>query len=211
MNLHFFDISGLEKELRQLPPLHRVAFAASICERILPNYNAFSRMENWGDPSVPRKALDEIWQILAGKPADVAKVRQLREDCSCEDVLPDSDEFYDSYYILEAQEAIFAICSTLLAYIDSDLRNIIWVVKNARFNTIELFICARDKLFNASQYKDDKDKLVAIANHPLAVREMTKENEDLERLKEMKTLDRDFLEWLRTSFDNDGKSIIDVS
>lgn len=174
MKPNFFDISTLEEELKQLPPLHRVAFAASICERMLPNYNAFSRMENWGDPSVPRKALDEIWQTLAGKPTDVAKVSQLREDCGREDVFPDSDEFYDSYYLLEAQEALFAIRSTLLAYLDSDVQNIIWVVKTARFNTIELFIRARDEHFKLRQYKDKKDKLEVIANHPLAVREMTK-------------------------------------
>ena len=64
MNLHFFDLDTLEKELKKLPHLHRVAFATSICERMLPIYNAFCRMENWGDPSVLRKALDEIWQIL---------------------------------------------------------------------------------------------------------------------------------------------------
>ncbi len=211
MNSYFFDISDLEKELRQLPHLHRVAFAASICERMLPNYNAFSQMENWGIPSVPRKALDEIWQILEGKPTDVVEIRQLREDCSRENILPDSDDFYDSYYLAEAQEALFAICSTLLACIDLDLQNIIWVVKSARFNTIELFIRARDESFKASHYKDKKNKLEAIANHSLAVREMAKENEDLQRLKEMKTLEREFLEWLRTSFNNDGKSIIDAS
>jgi uncharacterized protein YjaG (DUF416 family) len=211
MNLHFFDLEALKQELKELPPLHRVAFAASICERLLPNYNAFSRMENWGDPSVPRKALDEVWQILEGKPADVAKVRQLREDCGRENVCPDSDEFYDSYYVFEAQEALLALRATLLAYLDSDLQNIIWVVQGARFNTIELFIRARDESFNASQYKDRKNELEAIANHPLAVREMAKENEDLQRLKDTETLDSDFLEWLRTSFNNGGRSTIDVS
>lgn len=214
MNLPFFNLNALEQELKELPHLHRVAFAAAICERMLPNYNAFSRMENWGNPSVPRKALDYIWQSLQGKPADEAQLRQLAEDCASEDICPyseDTDEFCSSYYLFEAQESLAAIYASLQAYLNpTSLQFIIQVVKCARFNTIELFICARDKSFNASQYKDKKDKLEAIANHALAVRELAKENEDLQRLKEAKTLDCELLKWLRTSFNNDGKSIIDA-
>ncbi|MGE5658460.1 MAG: DUF416 family protein [Actinomycetota bacterium] len=55
--------------------------------------------------------------------------------------------------------------------------------------------------------KDIHDEL---ANHPLTIRERTKQNEDLRCLKEIETLDRDFLEWLRTSFDNAGRSLIDL-
>ncbi|KYC37631.1 hypothetical protein WA1_39910 [Scytonema hofmannii PCC 7110] len=212
MNLYFFDMDSLEQELKQLSPLHRVAFAASICERMLPNYNAFSRMENWGNPLVPRKALNEIWQALQRKSADEVQLLQLAEDCVREDICPDSDDFFDSYYLFEAQEALFAIHATLHAYLNpTSLQFILQVVKGVRFNTIELFIRARDESFNASQYKDKKAQLDAITNHPLAVREMTKENEDLQRLKEMKILDCNFLEWLCTSFDNGGKSIIDAS
>ena len=94
MELSFFDIDGLEQELKQLSPLHQLAFAASICERMLPNYNAFSRMENWGDPSIPRKALNEIWQILQGKIVDRVKLIQLAENCGCENIFPDSDVFF---------------------------------------------------------------------------------------------------------------------
>ncbi len=60
--------------------------------------------------------------------------------------------------------------------------------------------------------QEDELEVIApmIANHPLAVRELAKENEDLQRLKEAKTLDCELLKWLRTSFNNDGKSIIDA-
>ncbi len=125
MNLPFFNLNALEQELKELPHLHRVAFAAAICERMLPNYNAFSRMENWGNPSVPRKALDEIWHILLGEPANVTKLHQLRQECGCEGVFPDCDKFCDSYYLFEAQETLFAIRATLQAFLDSDLQNIL--------------------------------------------------------------------------------------
>ncbi len=50
----------------------------------------------------------------------------------------------------------------------------------------------------------------AIACHPLAVREMAKQSKDLRFLKQAEKLNPDFVEWLRTSFDNDGKSLIDL-
>ncbi len=50
-----------------------------------------------------------------------------------------------------------------------------------------------------------------IASHPFVVREKAKQNEDFQQLKEVETLDRDFLEWLCTSFDNGGKSLLDLS
>jgi hypothetical protein len=60
-------------------------------------------------------------------------------------------------------------------------------------------------------YQKLEEPSVTFASHPLAVREMAKQQEDLQRLKEVETLEQDFLEWLRTSYDNDGKSVIDVS
>ena len=205
MNLHLYNFDALEKELVGLPPLHRIAFAASCCERLLPNYNAFSRLENWGDPFVLRTALDEVWQILQGKPVDAAFIRKLIEDC--EGVIPDSDDFGGLSDML-AQEAAIAICNSLEACLDPTPQQIIKVV-NCVTNTIDAFL---DESFNISESKVGlKSTEEAISSHPMAVREMAKQSEDLQRLKQAEKLDRDFLEWLRTSFDNDGKSLIDLA
>ncbi|MDF5725293.1 MAG: DUF416 family protein [Rhizonema sp. PD37] len=205
MNLHLYEFDALEKELEKLPTLHRIAFAASCCERLLPNYNAFSRQENWGDPSVLRIALDEVWQILQAKPVDAALIRKLIEDC--EGVIPDSDDF-GGLSDMEAQEAAIAICNTLEACLDPTPQQIIKVA-NCVTDSIDAFL---DESFNVSESKVELKKLVeAIASHPMAVREMAKQSEDLQRLKQAEKLDRDFVEWLRTSFDNDGKSLIDLA
>lgn len=208
MNLNFYEFDALEKELEGLPPLHRIAFAASCCERLLPNYNAFYRLENWGDPSVLRTALNEVWQILQGKPVDAALIRRLIKDC--EDVIPDSDDF-GGLSDMEAQEAAIAICNTLEACLNPTPQQIIRVA-NCVTNTIDAFVPHGDKSFNVSESKVGLKKLEeAIASHPLAVREMAKQSEDLRLLKQAEKLDPDFLEWLRTSFDNDGKSLIDLA
>ena len=50
-----------------------------------------------------------------------------------------------------------------------------------------------------------------ILNHPFAIREIAKQKEDLQRLKDVETLEPELLEWLRTTSYNNGKSLIDLS
>lgn len=210
MNLKFFEYDTLEEELKQIPIPHQLAFAASICERLLPNYKAFCQnlVEPWGDPSVPREALDEVWRILAGKPLEPVLVSQLRDECGRDDIFPDSLDFGDDSY--EPQETLMAIRATLAACIEPDLQLIIRVVEHAR-NTIDAYIPYKDENFQLTLEKDGKEKYYeAIANHPFALREIAKETEDLQRLKATQTLDRDVLEWLCTSSKNNGKSLIDL-
>ncbi|MBH8573199.1 DUF416 family protein [Nostocaceae cyanobacterium CENA369] len=64
------------------------------------------------------------------------------------------------------------------------------------------------------EYSEDMshEELVEIvSNHPFTVREMAKQSEDLQRLRETPTLTAEFLQWLRTSSENGGKSLLDLS
>ncbi|MGB8689878.1 MAG: DUF416 family protein [Microcoleus sp.] len=210
MTSQFFNLDSLEQELKQLSHLHQVAFAASICERMLPMYDKFSLMANWGQPSLLREVLDEVWLILQQKSIAQSKIRKLMEKIDGEGVWPDSDsdEFCDAYYLFESQFTISALYSTLTALLTSDSKYIIGVVRNARFDTIEGFISQRDKLY---ELKNSQDMLEPIANDPLAKQELAKEMEDLQNLKKADKLSAEFLEWLRTSSCNNGKSLIDLS
>ncbi|MBD2410323.1 hypothetical protein FACHB389_01730 [Nostoc calcicola FACHB-389] len=64
------------------------------------------------------------------------------------------------------------------------------------------------------EYSEDishEELLEIVANHPFTVREMAKQSEDLRRLRETPTLTPEFLQWLRTSSENGGKSLLDLS
>ncbi len=63
-----FDEQQLTRDLVALPASHRVAFAASCCERLVPNYQAFALMEDWGNPRLLRRALDAAWKTAEGIP-----------------------------------------------------------------------------------------------------------------------------------------------
>ncbi len=210
MTLQFYNLDSLKEELKQLPHLHRVAFAASICERMLPMYKIFSQIENWGRPSVLRESLDEVWLILQGKPIDSSKLHQWMEDYLCEDVCPHVEEYnFDNLdYLYEAFFTVSALDCTLTALLTSDLKHIIAVVNLARFETIERFITERDNLVEAD---NPQDEMELIANHPLAIQEIVKEMEALQKLKNADKLEPELLEWLRTTSHNNGKSLIDLS
>ena len=167
MNLKFYDFDSLEKELEKLSPLHRIAFTASGCERLLPNYNAFSREENWGDPSILRKALDEVWQILRGKPIDVEALSQLIIDCYSDDMVPHSEDF--SGYVMEARGVCTAIYHTLNACIDCQTKTIVEAVTRLAF-AIEFYENLNEDLNVDVDKLEYSEYIEAIAKHPLALR-----------------------------------------
>lgn len=211
MNLDIAYLEALEKEIAGLPPVHRIAFAASCCERLLPNYSAFAREEGWGNPFVLRAALDEVWQILLGQPADAAKIDLLRENCK--NAILHDEEVFNSHHNYEAQLAAIAISNTLEACLDPAPKVVVKVIEGA-VDTISEFI--RIEKENADPRWTDKpfeEQNKEIADHPFTVKEIAKQSEDLRKLKEIEILDRDFLECLRTSSSsyNDGKSLIDLS
>ncbi|MDB9514037.1 DUF416 family protein [Kamptonema animale CS-326] len=209
MNLEFYNLDLLEKELEKLPLLHRIAFAASICERMLPIYNVFSQQEGWGDPTSLRIALDEVWEVLQAKPVDEAKIRQLIDDC--ENAAPHSDYVMQSRYDFEAQLTCSAIRSTLEACIDCNSQHFIDVMEFVR-DIINGFLTSRKDDADPNWYKKSlQEQEEYVSSHALAKQEIAKEQEDLQRLREVETLDREFLESLRTSFNNSGRSLIDLS
>jgi hypothetical protein len=103
-------------------------------------------MYDWGNPEVPRAALNEVWEVLAGKPVAPSTVLQLREYCSREDVFPDSLELGDD--CLEPQEVLIALRATLQAYIEPTVQNIIQVAKCARNTTTARLIPASGSISN---------------------------------------------------------------
>lgn len=207
-NLDYRELNTLEKELEQLPPLHRVAFAASICERMLPNYSAFATEEGRGNPVVLRAALDEVWQILQGKLVDAETIHQLINNC--EGLPPDEDD--DGTYMYEASMTRTAICYVLSTCLEPTPQNVAKIARLVGDLLFEDIVIEREIANPNWRNKKSFDEQVNdVASHPFWVREVAKENEDLQRLKAIKTLDQKFIKWLRTSFDNGGKSLLDLS
>ncbi|MBP0011484.1 DUF416 family protein [Roseofilum sp. Belize Diploria] len=207
MTLEFFEFENLEFILENLSPFHKVAFSASICERMLPIYEIFSQEEGLGDPEILRNSLDEIWKILHGKPAEVEQINTFLKKCEQEVI--DSESITKSQFDLEPTLAIEALCTTLESCLEPTTKRAIRVaccVTNAIFAFFQVRQEEADLSWEEKSFIEQKEFII---NHQLVQQEIQKQEEDLQCLQDSKTLDKELLEWLQNSSSN--KCIVDLS
>lgn len=210
MDIELENLESLKRELERYSRLKQVAFAASCCERLLPAYHIFVSTENCGNPSIVNNALDEVWQVVGGSIINISKIHKLRDGCLRENLLHE-DRIFESRYDYEAQQAVSAIYYALEACLDkNNIQPIINVVKCVKDTIYEFLIIQRDEMADEAWYsKSLEEQYKELSSDHLVLREIARQGEDLQRLKEVDTLDREFLEQLRTS--NEGKSVLDLS
>src|SRR5262245_14287733 len=108
---HFRNVSvALENKLQGLSHSHRLAFAASCCERAYPNYLIFFQRAYWGGPVALRTSLNRVWDFIEGSLRALDDIGELEE--KCELVTPDLDDFTTSDIDVQAgaaQEAAFMV------------------------------------------------------------------------------------------------------
>ncbi len=202
--LIFFNV-----KLEDLPDLHRIAFAAACCERLLPTYYVFAREGGPGNPSILRSALDEIWNILEGQEVNINKNKTFIQDIECE--IQKSEDIF-TRYDWEANLAAYAIIYILEACIESaDLVKIMKIMKNIE-DTIYGFIEIQKDIQNDSTWakKSYKEKFKEVKNHPFILREIAKQNLEVQKLRQKDTLDSNFLQEFQKSSTYNGKSVVNL-
>lgn len=115
MNLDEQLNEQLAEELGALSVGHRALFAVATTERLLPNYQAFSLLEGWGDYGTLRSSLDFVWSaLIAGNVPilDASPVKKMRRLCMRQ--MPDTDNFV-SLFVPLAQDAVSAVVCALEA------------------------------------------------------------------------------------------------
>ena len=181
-------LESLQKQLATLPTLHRVAFAAACCERLLPNYIAFSKLEGWGDAEVLRSALDHVWQSIMERRFDEALIREFISKVEAN--TPDTEAF-DSAITSAALDAGTAIAETLECCLDGDPIRVAQVANFAR-DTVDMHIQERDDMDYSDPQFEEK-----IAQDSLMIKELRRQSEDLQFLKGLSTLEPQHIEHLR--------------
>lgn len=187
-----FDEEHLAEQLAALPPGHRTAFAASCCERMLPNYTAFSRMENWGRPEMLRGALDEVWEILGGRPAREEHIRPLFE--TCVGLAPDTEDF-QSLFVSAAGDAAGAVAYTLECCLDGDAERAAMVGRLSTETLYQYLSMVNDPLTGV--HVTDADFEEQILKAPLMLAELDKQERDIRLLQTHDTLTPAVLKELR--------------
>jgi hypothetical protein len=168
--------------------LHRIAFGASCCERLLPNYRKFTDVEKWGDYKFLEDTLEEIWSFIYGKQFKSDKIDMLIK--MCYKVTPDSEEF-DSIYTSFAIDAGGAVHEMLKCCLYNESKHVVDVACFAR-DTVDMYIQERDNM----DYSDIDFEL-KILNDKLMQNKLKKQLNDLELLNNNHQLNSQFLEAFR--------------
>ena len=195
MVLKNFEPAKLRAELHEMSVKHRIAFAASCCERLVPNYIGFAQTENWGDPNLIRYSLDQVWSFLRGGVITGESIRELSQ--RCEAVAPDT-EVYSSNLTSAALDAVGAVVETLDSCLDGSVEHAVSAASLAR-DTIDMYIQVRDDLDYTDPEFEEK-----ILNDQLMQEELQKQSKDIEDLKAGGPLGEDTLDRIRLSSSQAG-------
>ena len=176
-------LDNIEQLLIGLPHAHRIAFAASCCERAYPNYVDFSRQAGWGDPKVLRESLDMAWEIVDDERPNVGMLLQFER--KCQQATPDLDDFCTpdiDVACATGQEAAFMVTLLLQLCRETIPLHAVRIARFA-FDTIDMYVQVIQELNPNDPQLEDK-----IDEHPITRAELSVQKEDLLTLARIQTV-----------------------
>lgn len=194
----------LKKKQPQLGYAKSLAFAASCCERSLPNYEAFSTEQRWGDARILREALDLVWRLITkSTPAELnSHSSSLLK--ALDAVTPDTENF-KSNLTSAALDAATSLAEALDYVREGTVDHIVTISSLAR-DTIYLFVQYQEKADHSDKGFEER-----ITNHPLMVGELTKQQTDVSTLESTQALLPEFLERFRQNATDAGRSNLGIN
>jgi uncharacterized protein YjaG (DUF416 family) len=169
----------LVERLTSLTPEGRLAFAASCCERMIPNFDAFVLTEGVGDAIACHQALDAAWCWLSGKRIAAGEIQNLRH--RCQGAISDPERF-GSLWCGLATNAVSAIMDAL----DCCVNGLPQSAANTGIladDSVYEYISRVDEPLTSSQVQERGTGFdVWIMEHPLKKQELQKQEADIELL-----------------------------
>jgi len=201
MVLPAFNANSLRARLAKLDSGKQLAFGAVTCERLLPNYASFQKHPGWGDVALLRKALDFVWSSIGSESIDAQVVRSIT--ASIEAATPDSED-YETVYADLARDACLCVLNLLGFLSEKDVDKIIYAVTYAT-DSVDLYVQEIESLD-----PNDPELEQKILNHRLMQRELVQQEKNLVDIGRASALSPDFLNALKASWNNEGKSNLDL-
>jgi uncharacterized protein YjaG (DUF416 family) len=159
------------QQVRELEGWHAVAFAATLLERMLPNYTLFCEATDFADPAQYRNSLNAIWEWLAIPKTKINFSAQLEK---IESAVPDASDF-DNYGVYPAIDVAMSMSAIILLIQGEDLQGAVVVSKLSQ-GGVEACIEASAELAITDQ---------EIKDHPLMQWEVDTQQELLVLLKNL--------------------------
>lgn len=184
---------------------HCVAFGARCCESLLPNYQAFFMVHDWGDPTLLQTALDVVWDWLKHQQRlDYDNISQLLRSMGT--IVPALDVF-DSIFVWPAIYSVDAT-SDLLSYLLSGEKHHINNIVALALSAIDQYV--RDVTFPMDTFSIPPNRTKAlyswVGQAPILIQELIEQRQTLKTLLDQETLFPDFLDELRQKAQKAGIS-----
>ncbi|MDF0534537.1 YjaG family protein [Shewanella yunxiaonensis] len=128
--------AGFFKRLKALSLPQKKLFAIALCQRMLPNYQLFSDVCQFGNPAVLDTLLQLLWQSLYDNKLKLNIELQLAK---LEENTPEPENFdvYGVYPALDAVVALSSLLGALESKIEDDIINISKLSSSTVANYIE--------------------------------------------------------------------------
>jgi hypothetical protein len=142
----------------------------------------FFQRARWGGPAALRASLNRVWDFIEGSIWVLDDLAELEQ--KCESVTPDLDDFSTPDIDVQAgaaQEAAFMVRLLLQFCRDNQPSYAVRIITFAR-DTIDMYVQVIEKLDPADPQLNEK-----VAQHPLMLKEIRKQENDLLKLKEIRT------------------------
>lgn len=185
-----FNLNNIKNQLEKLSNKHRLVFAASCCERLIPNYKIFSEEVKWGDYPFLRNCLDVIWKYILDDEINETDIIELMNDFDL--IIPDTEDF-ESILTSAALDASCAVRQTLECCLKSNLQQLVEIASFAH-DTLYMYIQVKESF----DY-NDPDFSKKIYSNSLMVKEIKKQISDLDYLSKLTQIDTQGINVFRQS------------
>jgi uncharacterized protein YjaG (DUF416 family) len=119
----------------------KILLCLLLCERLIENYDFFSKRYNYGNVNILKKTIDDLFSEVE---KNISRYNVEDLISKIEEVTPDTED-YETIYVSFALDACTSIMSTLQYINDKNDDNVVDVVLYSR-DTVDMFIQEKDDL-----------------------------------------------------------------
>ncbi len=177
------------QQIRELGFYQQAAIAATLMERMLPNYQLFSEVTSFGDPALPRHVLDLVWEWLQVRRA---KINFERLQDELELITPEVSH-YDMFGVYPAVDTLTALDSLLNGISGQDGAEFVNVAKISQASVARLIEYSSEDLDISTEAELKKH----VRDHELMAYEMDCLSEIIDMVSQMPTFTRDEIQQLK--------------
>ncbi|SFB78073.1 YjaG family protein [Pseudoalteromonas denitrificans] len=187
------------QRVRELNYMQKAVLAASLLERMLPNYALFSDATEFGDATIFRNALNSIWEKLVFPKSKISLEKLVDK---IEPIVPEIDDFdmFGVYPAIDTSTALLSMLNGMMIEDELEFVNISKISQASVAKLIEYQLGSQELSANNE----------AIRAHPLMKYEIEILSELIDYVENMGRINSDSIKGLKLKALEDGQTNIGI-